>query len=237
MSNNFRSLAFLSCIFAILSILGPVNSHSSKMFSGTIVLFQIDENSRIFWSVDRNLPELLISDSIIRIPETPYINFSGLRSLIHELIPDRRRIAIIIVPHPNSHFMVTDKILKVINLVEMEVNQSRAQLIGLPFDSLPQRDKFKLLHELWRWQDRDTRIMQKAYAANKILIFRQSPTAEENTFIFRYESSYWKNERDSLVLYPLTTAKPGIGIPPPISDDDEIDFGPIELSPRPLKKK
>jgi len=198
--SRYQSISYLLLVM-FLVFFCTVSLFSGR-FHGTLLILRIDDSHRVYWNFVRDLPKLFPCDTNLKIPETPYVNFGGMHDFIHKQIADHRKLELIVTPHPQSHYMATVNIRDIIRLVESDINRKRAGKLGVPLDSLPSNKTFHLMHQFYRWENRDTRIMKKAYAANNMKPLFKIPISEEDTFQWRYDHGYWETRDDSLVLYP-----------------------------------
>jgi len=186
-----------------------------------LLTLRIDENNYLFWNWGRDLPQPIFSDSASGIPETPYINFRSLRTIISEYVNKYPRLSIMIVPHARSDYRVLDGVFDVIDLVEYEVNRERAAALNMILDSLPRDKKFARRYGFDFWRKFDDRIIAKIRSDSSMVFFDFTPVADSMTFKHKYEGGNWESRRKDMMVYdPPPIKAPKVGIPTPIPDPE-----------------
>jgi hypothetical protein len=156
----------------------------------------------LWWNIRRTTPEdlpyLLTSDSAVEGLSQYAFDIPALYDLVRDFLERRRHCEIRVISHPRSHYVGTDNVWAVLDMIEAEFNHLAAHQLNKPLDSLSDNERFTLQYDIEGWDKRDDLILAATFVARGIADSLGSTVPEEYTFKFQKKAGRWADRHKKI---------------------------------------
>ncbi|GAF98563.1 unnamed protein product, partial [marine sediment metagenome] len=103
-------------------------------------------------------------------------------------------------------------------------NDKTAHDLGINPNELDGKQKFSCSYAIGYWEKRNDRILEAVWQKRNVLPTQPTKIPSDQTYAFQLNNGYWDNKipEEQINVGP-TMAKPKVGIPRPVSNDEVID--------------